>query len=113
MRLAHKSVFLPETRTGLVVDQGGMWILVSRGDVNVSLARESQQKLLSQCCAPPVGVFMFNSICAMTRRSAFIAALYPNPDSTAAETIEPEYPDAAARAADPPSSRDTPLHALS
>jgi hypothetical protein len=38
MRLAYKSVFLPETRTGLVVDQGGMWILVSRGDVSISLA---------------------------------------------------------------------------
>jgi hypothetical protein len=35
MRLAHTQ---PETRTGSVGDQGGMWILVSRGDVNVILA---------------------------------------------------------------------------
>jgi hypothetical protein len=48
MRLAHKSVFLPETRTGLVVDQGGMWILVSRGDVSISLASAVVVALLTE-----------------------------------------------------------------
>jgi hypothetical protein len=27
-----------------VVDQGGMWILVSRGDVSISLAKERPQE---------------------------------------------------------------------
>jgi hypothetical protein len=45
MRLAHTQ---PETRTGLVGDQGGMWILVSRGDVNVILALKRSVLYLSK-----------------------------------------------------------------